>query len=115
MIEEAKNVLAKTPDMLPVLKEAGVVDSGGQGLLEVMNGAYDAFLGKEIDYSAIEASSGTTMVKPGAQAQADIKFGYCTEFIIMTEKEFTEKDEPSSKPIWNRSVIRSYVWQMTIL
>ena len=97
VIEEAKNVLAKTPDMLPVLKEAGVVDSGGQGLLEVMNGAYDAFLGKEIDYSAIEASSGTTMVKPGAQAQADIKFGYCTEFIIMTEKEFTEKDETEFK------------------
>lgn len=97
VIEEAKNVLAKTPDMLPVLKEAGVVDSGGQGLLEVMNGAYDVFLGKEIDYSAIEASSGTTMVKPGAQAQADIKFGYCTEFIIMTEKEFTEKDETEFK------------------
>ena len=97
VIEEAKNVLAKTPDMLPVLKEAGVVDSGGQGLLEVMNGAYDAFLGKEIDYSAIEASYGTTMVKPGAQAQADIKFGYCTEFIIMTEKEFTEKDETEFK------------------
>ena len=97
VIEEAKNVLAKTPDMLPVLKEAGVVDSGGQGLSEVMNGAYDAFLGKEIDYSAIEASSGTTMVKPGAQAQADIKFGYCTEFIIMTEKEFTEKDETEFK------------------
>ena len=97
VIEEAKNVLAKTPDMLPVLKEAGVVDSGGQGLLEVMNGAYDAFLGKEIDYSAIEASSGTTMVKLGAQAQADIKFGYCTEFIIMTEKEFTEKDETEFK------------------
>lgn len=97
VIEEAKNVLAKTPDMLPVLKEAGVVDSGGQGLLEVMNGAYDAFLGKKIDYSAIEASSGTTMVKPGAQAQADIKFGYCTEFIIMTEKEFTEKDETEFK------------------
>ena len=51
---------------LPVLKEAGVVDSGGQGLLEVLHGAYDAFLGKEIDYSAIEATAGTTMVKPGA-------------------------------------------------
>ena len=93
VIEEAKVVLAKTPDMLPVLKEAGVVDSGGQGLLEVLNGAYDAFLGKEIDYSAIEMSSGTKMVKPGAQAETDIKFGYCTEFIIMLEKSFTEKDE----------------------
>lgn len=97
VIEEAKAVLAKTPDMLPVLKEAGVVDSGGQGLLEVLNGAYDAFLGKEIDYSAIEAGSGTTMVKPGAQAEADIKFGYCTEFIIMLDKEFTAKDETAFK------------------
>ncbi len=89
VIEEAKVVLAKTPDMLPVLKEAGVVDSGGQGLLEVLNGAYDAFLGKEIDYSAIEMSSGTKMIKPGTQAETDIKFGYCTEFIIMLEKNFS--------------------------
>lgn len=97
VIEEAKAVLARTPDMLPVLKEAGVVDSGGQGLLEVLNGAYDAFLGKEIDYSAIGAGSGTTMVKPGTQAEADIKFGYCTEFIIMLDKEFTVKDETEFK------------------
>ena len=97
VIAYAKEVLSKTPEMLPVLKEAGVVDSGGQGLLEVLNGAYDAFQGKEIDYSAIESSAGTTMVKPDAQAQADIKFGYCTEFIIMTEKPFTEKDEHEFK------------------
>lgn len=97
VLEEAKIVLDKTPDMLPVLKEAGVVDSGGQGLLEVLKGAYDAFLGKEIDYTAIEASAGTKMVKPGAQAEADIKFGYCTEFIIMLDKEFTEQDEVEFK------------------
>ena len=97
VIAYAKEVLSKTPEMLPVLKEAGVVDSGGQGLLEVLNGAYDAFQGKEIDYSAIESSVGTTMVKPDAQAQIDIKFGYCTEFIIMTEKAFTEKDEHEFK------------------
>lgn len=97
VIAYAKEVLSKTPEMLPVLKEAGVVDSGGQGLLEVLNGAYDAFQGKEIDYSAIESSAGTTMVKPDAQVQADIKFGYCTEFIIMTEKAFTEKDEHEFK------------------
>ena len=97
VIAYAKEVLAQTPEMLPVLKEAGVVDSGGQGLLEVLNGAYDAFLGKEIDYSAIESSAGTTMVKPDAQTQTDIKFGYCTEFIIMTEKAFTEKDEHEFK------------------
>lgn len=97
VLRHAEEVLAQTPEMLPVLKEAGVVDSGGQGLLEVLHGAYDAFLGKEIDYTAIEASAGTKMVKPGQQAEADIKFGYCTEFIIMTEKAFTEEDEMSFK------------------
>lgn len=97
VIKYAEEVLEKTPEMLPVLKEAGVVDSGGQGLIEVLHGAYDAFLGKEIDYTAIEASSGTRMVKPGQQADADIKFGYCTEFIIMTEKPFSENDESEFK------------------
>ena len=97
IIEAAKEVLERTPEMLPVLKEAGVVDSGGQGLVEVLNGAYDAFQGKEIDYSAIEAAPAVKMVKPEAQAQADIRFGYCTEFIIMTEREFSEQDEENFK------------------
>lgn len=97
VINYAQEVLEKTPEMLPVLKEAGVVDSGGQGLLEVMRGAYDAFQGKEIDYSAIEASAGTKMLKPSEQAETEIKFGYCTEFIIMLEKEFTAKDETEFK------------------
>lgn len=97
VLRYAEEVLERTPEMLPVLKEAGVVDSGGQGLLEVLRGAYDAFLGKEIDYSAIEAGSGTRMVKPGEQAETEIKFGYCTEFIIMTEKPFTEKNEAEFK------------------
>ena len=97
VINYAQEVLEKTPEMLPVLKEAGVVDSGGQGLLEVMRGAYDAFQGKEIDYSAIEASAGTKMVKPSEQAETESKFGYCTEFIIMLEKEFTAKDETEFK------------------
>ncbi len=97
IIEAAKEVLERTPEMLPVLKEAGVVDSGGQGLVEVLNGAYDAFQGKEIDYSAIEAAPSVKMVKPEAQAQADIRFGYCTEFIIMTEREFSEQDEENFK------------------
>ena len=97
IIEAAKEVLERTPEMLPVLKEAGVVDSGGQGLVEVLNGACDAFQGKEIDYSAIEAAPAVKMVKPEAQAQADIRFGYCTEFIIMTEREFSEQDEENFK------------------
>ena len=97
VIKYAEQVLAETPDLLPVLKEAGVVDSGGQGLLEVIRGAYDAFLGKEIDYAAIESGSGTKMVKPDQQAETDIKFGYCTEFIIMTDKSFADKDETELK------------------
>lgn len=97
IIEHAEEVLKKTPEMLPVLKEAGVVDSGGQGLLEVVKGAYDAFQGKEVDYSSIEASAGTKMTKVTSEAAADIKFGYCTEFIIMTEKEFTDQDEHEFK------------------
>ena len=97
VISYAEEVLAKTPDMLPVLKEAGVVDSGGQGLLEVIKGAYDAFLGKEIDYSAIAPSAGAGVTKISAEDTADIKFGYCTEFIILTEKEFAEQDEVEFK------------------
>ena len=93
VIEYAEEVLNKTPEMLPVLKEAGVVDSGGQGLLEVIKGGYDAFLGKEIDYSSIKPSTSVTVNKVNAEDTADIKFGYCTEFIILTEKEFTEEDE----------------------
>ena len=82
VIEEAEEVLSKTPEMLPVLKEAGVVDSGGQGLVEILKGAYDAFLGKEIDYS-IQTESTGDIVKITPQTEADIKFGYCTEFIIV--------------------------------
>ncbi len=97
VIEHAGEVLKKTPDMLPVLKEAGVVDSGGQGLLEVIKGAYDAFLGKEVDYSAITPKAGVQVTKISAQETADIKFGYCTEFIILTEKEFTDEQERDFK------------------
>ena len=99
VIEYAKMVLAKTPDMLPVLKEAGVVDSGGQGLLEILHGAYDAFCGREVDYAAIEASGGGSESIGGPNLEyvdpADIEFGYCTEFIVMLDKdkEFGRKDE----------------------
>ena len=86
LIEEAETVLAKTPDMLPVLKEAGVVDSGGQGLLEVLRGAYDAFLGKEIDYSALAPTpQAVNATKVETEGTVDIKFGYCTEFIILLD------------------------------
>ena len=86
-------VLAKTPEMLPVLKEAGVVDSGGQGLVEVFHGMMDALEGKEIDYSIEGAAMEAKPVKISAQTEAEIKFGYCTEFIIMLEKEYTMDTE----------------------
>lgn len=97
VIAHAEHVLSKTPDMLPVLKEAGVVDSGGQGLLEVLKGAYDAFCGKEIDYSSFDSPTAKNITKISAQAEADIKFGYCTEFIVMVEKEYTDKSEQDFK------------------
>lgn len=96
VIAEAEAVLARTPEMLPVLKEAGVVDSGGQGLLEVLKGAFDGYLGKEIDLTFEKPKSGVS-VKPVSAEESDIKFGYCTEFIIMLEKVFPEKEEHAFK------------------
>ena len=94
VIDHAEYVLSQTPEMLPVLKQAGVVDSGGQGLVEVLKGAFDAFLGKEIQISIQGSGSKTPVVnKDAAQADADIKFGYCTEFIIMLNKTFNIKME----------------------
>ena len=97
VIAHAEETLAKTPEMLPVLKEAGVVDSGGQGLLEVYHGAYDGFLGKEIDYTQFGEAKGPAVTKIGAQAEADIKFGYCTEFIILLDKPMSEETEHEFK------------------
>nr|WP_330363544.1 DAK2 domain-containing protein [Butyrivibrio sp. LC3010] len=86
-------VLSKTPEMLPVLKQAGVVDSGGQGLMQVLKGALDAFLGKEIDYSIDEAAATPVPKKAKAEAEVDIKFGYCTEFIVLLNKPLNVKQE----------------------
>lgn len=97
IIEHAEYVLSKTPEMLPVLKEAGVVDSGGQGLLEVIKGAYDAFLGKDIDYSVVSGESSVAITKISTETTADIKFGYCTEFIILVKQSFSEKNEKDMK------------------
>ena len=107
VIEHAEIVLAGTPDLLPVLKQAGVVDSGGQGLVQVLKGTYEAYSGQEIDYAAIakEASSGAETKRSGSgplvnqevREQADIKFGYCTEFIVMLEKNYTPNEEKDFK------------------
>ena len=95
ILAHAKYVLSQTPEMLPVLKQAGVVDSGGQGLVEVLSGAMDAYLGKEIDmdFTAPEVKMSQNTDNNIASTEADIKFGYCTEFIIMLNKTFNIKSE----------------------
>jgi DAK2 domain fusion protein YloV len=95
-LDHGDYVLSQTPEMLPVLKQAGVVDSGGQGLMQVLKGAFDCFLGKEIDFT-IEGARSATVNVVSSEDEVDIKFGYCTEFIIMLEKDFTDKDEREFK------------------
>ena len=97
VIKEADHVLSKTPDMLPVLKQAGVVDSGGQGLVQVLKGGYDSLIGKEIDYSIECSVASAGVMKITAETEADIKFGYCTEFIIVLNQPLTEKQEHEYK------------------
>jgi len=97
VIKEADHVLSKTPDMLPVLKQAGVVDSGGQGLVQVLKGGYDSLIGKEIDYSIEGSAASAGVMKITAETEADIKFGYCTEFIIVLNQPLTEKQEHEYK------------------
>ena len=92
-----EKVLAKTPEMLPVLKEAGVVDSGGQGLIQVLKGAFDAYLGKEVDYTIEKPESTEKPSQTDTRTEADIKFGYCTEFIIMTKKPMQQEEEQKFK------------------
>ena len=95
-IEYGDEVLNRTPEMLPILKQAGVVDSGGQGLMQVLKGAFDVFLGKEVDFT-VEQPVASPAQTAGSKAEADIRFGYCTEFIIMLEKEYTAQTEKEFK------------------
>lgn len=98
IIEHGNEVLAYTPELLPVLKEAGVVDSGGQGLMEVLQGAYQALIGKEVEITAIAPEvSGKFEFTVEDDPDAEITFGYCTEFIIMLEQEYTEETEEEFK------------------
>ncbi len=98
VIKYGDEVLKQTPEMLPVLKQAGVVDSGGQGLMQVMKGAYDALMGKEINFTAgPEVKTNVAFSEEKEIDTADIKFGYCTEFIVMLEKQFGSREESEFK------------------
>jgi len=97
VIKQAEYVLDQTPEMLPVLKQAGVVDSGGQGLVQVLKGAYDALSGKEIDYTIEGAPTGAAPAKISAETEAEIKFGYCTEFIIVLNAPMSDNEEHAYK------------------
>lgn len=97
VIKQAEYVLDQTPEMLPVLRQAGVVDSGGQGLVQVLKGAYDALIGKEIDYTIEGAPTGAAPAKISAETEAEIKFGYCTEFIIVLNAPMSDNEEHAYK------------------
>ena len=97
VIKQAEYVLDQTPEMLPVLKQTGVVDSGGQGLVQVLKGAYDALIGKEIDYTIEGAPTGAAPAKISAETEAEIKFGYCTEFIIVLNAPMSDNEEHAYK------------------
>jgi len=99
VIKEAERVLSKTPDMLPVLKQAGVVDSGGQGLVEVLKGGLMALQGKKLNFTIETDKPNLSAVSSSIDAQAnqEIKFAYCTQFLIMLEKPFNNKKEKEFK------------------
>ena len=103
VIEHGDYVLSQTPEMLPVLKQAGVVDSGGQGLMQVLKGAFDGLSGKKVDITVPDAkpvSAAASETKGAASTDIDtahIKYGYCTEFIINLEKHYDENSEHEFK------------------
>ena len=101
ILASAEETLQKTPEMLPVLKEAGVVDSGGQGLVEVLRGAFDAYMGKEIDYSSFTPSGAPKVLKISKETEEEIKFGYCTECIVLLDRPLSDDEVHEFKSFLN--------------
>lgn len=97
VLEEAETVLKRTPEMLPVLKEAGVVDSGGQGLVEFLRGAVEVMLGKEIEIEKTSVPDKPVSRRPAEEVNEDIKYGYCTEFIVMVQEPWDDDREKEFK------------------
>ena len=97
LIEHGDYVLSQTPEMLPVLKQAGVVDSGGQGLMQVLKGALDGLCGKEIDLTVEDSKPAARPAGAAGTEDFDIRYGYCTEFIINVEKHYDLNTEQEFK------------------
>lgn len=102
IVDKAKEALDNTPNQLPVLKEAGVVDSGGTGLFMVLSGAYDCLMGKEVSYEAAAPAKTAAPIKITAETEAEIKFGYCTEFIIVLNQPLKDEQIDEFKEFLNR-------------
>ncbi|MBQ7583571.1 MAG: DAK2 domain-containing protein [Lachnospiraceae bacterium] len=101
IVKHAEYVLSQTPELLPVLKQAGVVDSGGQGLVCVLNGARKALLGEASEFTMDDletvTGAGAGGINREAIANAEVKYGYCTEFIILLNHVFNQKTEADFK------------------
>ena len=110
IIKHGDYVLSQTPEMLPVLKQAGVVDSGGQGLMTVIKGAFDALLGKEIDYTLEPVqTAGTKVTEEVPMDDVEIKFGYCTELEEKAFKEFLESIGDSIVLVADDEIVKVHV------
>lgn len=93
IISYGKKSLAKTPELLPVLKEAGVVDAGGQGLIFIMEGAYKGMTNQELSQEVhLNISDRERFVDDSNMRPEDITFGYCTEFIVKDAAEANDNE-----------------------
>ncbi len=101
VLNYSEEVLQRTPEMLSVLKEAGVVDSGGQGLLEIFRGAYRAYMGEEVEDYIENLPGQEETARPVQAADEEIVFGYCTEYIILLNQQLKQQEEEELKDYLN--------------
>lgn len=106
---ESKMTLDKTPEMLPALKKAKVVDSGGMGLLIILQGMLEA-LNNNLEISNIENNSGITIKESNLNTlnEEDIKFGYCTEFIILGDAKYADDFRKSIENMGDSEIVVGY-------
>ncbi|QPJ85674.1 DAK2 domain-containing protein [Sarcina sp. JB2] len=106
---ESKMTLDKTPEMLPALKKAKVVDSGGMGLLIILQGMLEV-LNNDLEISNIENNSGITIKESNLNTlnEEDIKFGYCTEFIILGDAKYADDFRKSIENMGDSEIVVGY-------